>query len=122
MKKQGQTGRLPSESDPDSIRYRGGLEMKYSEICDRFLPSNMVMTVMLYDEVCKQYRQMTGVAQRSAHSDKPELVKERQKYEYIKSIFETTTGLVFDRMYIHVGDNPSARHIADYLADGEDVI
>ena len=84
------------------------------------LPSNTVIALILYDEVCEAYNAMVIDNHRRANPDHPKATATREKFIYMKSLFEGSTGLNWEWLHTRYGENMSARYFNEIINENED--
>lgn len=79
------------------------------------LPSNTVMAVTIYNFVCDAYEDMILDNHRHANPDHPKASAMRRRFEELKMLFETTTGITWSGIYDHFGPNLDWRSFTEAL-------
>ena len=84
------------------------------------LPSNTVLALIMYDEVCEAYNAMVIDNHRRANPDHPKATATREKFNYIKTLFESSTGLKWEPLHTMYGEHMSLRFFNEIINEGED--
>lgn len=87
---------------------------------NKHLPSNTVMALMMYDAVCEAYNAMVIDNHRRANPDHPKAMATRTKFEELKMLFESSTGLMWEWIHNRYGENMSARYFNEIINENED--
>ena len=83
------------------------------------LPSNTVMAVTIYNVVCDAYEDMILDNHRHANPDHPKASAMRRRFEELKMLFESATGVYWSYVYDHYGPNLNCNDFMEALEDGE---
>lgn len=83
------------------------------------LPSNLSMTITLYNFVVESYTAMVLDSHRRANDDHPKAQECRKIFENNKTIFEVATGVVWDRAFEHLGENVNWEKFERYLNEDD---
>ena len=87
---------------------------------DNKLPSNTAIAATLYNYVCDAYEDMVLDNHRHANPDHPKATAMRRRFEELKMLFATCTGINWSWIYNNFGPNLSARGFTGALDYEED--